>query len=135
MNNARLVPHLYFTGECEAALRFYETCGLGHVRALQRYEGAAAIRAGEAYRGKVLHAEFEGQGVLLYAGDGPDSEPMKGCALLLELQDPICASTLFEALSAGGRVTVAFDDKPWGRYGNFTDRFGIQWAMLVRAAS
>jgi PhnB protein len=135
MIGARLVPHLYFAGDCEAALRFYESCGLGHVRALQRYEGAAATRAGEAYRGKVLHAELEGPGVLLYAGDGPDSEPMKGCALLLELEDTLCASTLFDALSTGGRVTVAFGDKPWGRYGNFTDRFGVQWAVLVRVAS
>jgi PhnB protein len=71
--------------------------------------------------------------VHLFASDGPDSEPMKGCALLLELVGDVeRARALFGALSEGGHVTVAFDQKFWGWYGNFTDRFGVQWAVLVR---
>jgi PhnB protein len=37
-------------------------------------------------------------------------------------------------MSAGGRVTVPFETQFWGdHYGNFTDRFGVQWAVLRRA--
>lgn len=128
-----MTPHLYFSGDCEQALRFYERCGLGAIRVLQRYDGTpAATRAGAEWKDKVLHAELEGPGVRLFAGDGPDSEPMKGCALLLEYDDLDAARATFAALSEGGRVTVAFDRKPWGWYGNFTDRFGVQWAALAR---
>ena len=35
---------------------------------------------GAAWREKVLHSVFEGPGLRLCASDGPDSEPMKGCA-------------------------------------------------------
>jgi PhnB protein len=129
-------PYLYFKGDCEDALRFYERCGLGAIRALRRYEGTpAAARAGTEWSSKVLHAELEGPGVRLFASDGPDSEPMKGCALLLEPGDVDRARAIFTALSAGGRVTVAFDERFWGWYGNFTDRFGVQWAVLVRPAT
>ena len=61
---------------------------------------------------------------------------MKGCAIFIEEDDPVAAQALFEALSAGGRVTVAFATQFWGdRYGNFTDRFGVQWALNCRAAA
>jgi PhnB protein len=31
-------------------------------------------------------------------------------------------------------VTVPFKKQFWGdHYGNFTDKFGVQWAMLCRA--
>jgi PhnB protein len=128
-----MTPYLYFTGDCEDALRFYASLGLGEIRALRRYEGTPmAARAGDAWTTKVLHAEFEGPGLRLFASDGADSEPMKGCALLLEETDAERARAIFAALSAGGRVTVAFGEQFWGWYGNFTDRFGVQWAVLVR---
>jgi PhnB protein len=132
----RLTPYLYFKGACEEALLFYAACGLGEIRELRRYDGTPlADRDGGAWRDKVLHAEFEGPAIRLFASDGPDSEPMKGCALLLELEDVEAAKSLFERLSEGGRVTVRFARQFWGDdYGNFTDRFGVQWALIRRAA-
>ena len=61
---------------------------------------------------------------------------MKGCALLIEIEDPATAGVLFNALSQGGRVTVPFQKQFWGdHYGNFTDRFGVQWAVNSSAKS
>ena len=124
-------PYLYFTGSCEAALSFYEACGLGKIKELRRYEGTPlAERDGAAWRDKVLHSVFEGPGLRLCASDGPDSEPMKGCAIFIELEDPGVAASLFERLSSAGRVTVPFKQQFWGdHYGNFTDKFGVQWAL------
>jgi PhnB protein len=129
-------PYLYFKGACESALAFYETCGLGKIRELKRYEGTPmADRDGGAWRDKVLHSVFEGPGLRLCASDGPDSEPMKGCALFLENDDPAAAAKLFDRLSDGGRITVPFKKQFWGdHYGNFTDRFGVQWAVNSRSS-
>jgi PhnB protein len=89
-------------------------------------------RDGGVWRDRVLHSLFEGDGLRFYASDGPDSEPMKGSALLIELENADRAAALFERLSAGGRVTVPLKKQFWGDvYGNFTDRFGVQWAILV----
>ena len=55
---------------------------------------------------------------------------MKGSALLIEIDDPDAAGSLFATLSEGGRVSVPFKQQFWGdHYGNFTDRFGVQWAV------
>jgi PhnB protein len=133
----RITPYLYFKGACERALEFYSACGLGTIREIRRYDGTPlAERDGGAWRDKVLHSVFEGPGLRLCASDGPDSEPMKGCAVFIEIDDPGAATTLFDALSAGGRVTVPFEKQFWGdHYGNFTDKFGVQWAMNSRSTS
>ena len=48
--------------------------------------------------------------------------------------DPCSAKALFDALSNGGKVTVPFKEQFWGdHYGNFTDKFGAQWAMNSRS--
>ena len=103
----RFTPYLYFKGDCEAALEFYAACGLGSIRDLRRYEGTPMEgRDGGAWGAKVLHSFFQGPSLRLYASDGPDSEPMKGCALLIESDSVGDAERLFELLSAEGRVTV-----------------------------
>ena len=130
----RYTPYLYFKGACESALKFYAACGLGEIREIRRYRGTPMEqRDGAQWRDKVLHSVFEGPGFRLYASDGPDSEPMKGCAILIENDDQEAAKTLFDALSADGRVTVPFKKQFWGEsYGNYTDKFGVQWAMSSR---
>ena len=133
----RMTPYLYLKGGCEEALTFYADCGLGKIVDLRRYAGTPMeARDGGVWRNKVLHSLFEGDGVRFYASDGPDSEPMKGSALLIEIENSDRAAALFERLSAGGRVTVPFKKQFWGDvYGNFTDRFGVQWAILVPAGA
>jgi PhnB protein len=131
----RMTPYLYFKGACEEALTFYAARGLGKVVDLRRYAVSPMEgRAGGAWRDKVLHSLFEGDGIRFYASDGPDSEPMKGSALMIEEGDAERAAALFDQLSDGGRVTVPFKKQFFGDvYGNFTDRFGVQWAIIVPA--
>ena len=158
-HTVQITPYLYFKGDCELALAFYEACGLGKVRELRRYAGTPmAERAGavvlwvreeHSHLQDVLEATAEAfladaeqlvanyflledpdevtpVGIRLYASDGPDSEPMKGCAIFIESEAADRAQTLFLALSAGGRITVPFKKQFWGEhYGNFTDQFGV----------
>jgi PhnB protein len=131
----RMTPYLYFKGACEEALTFYAACALGKVVDLRRYAGSPMEgRDGGAWREKVLHSLFEGDGIRFYASDGPDSEPMKGSALMIQADNDGAGAALFDRLSDGGRVTVPFKKQFWGDvYGNFTDRFGVQWAIIVPA--
>jgi PhnB protein len=110
----RVTPYLYFKGNCEAALQFYVACGLGEIRELRRFAGTPmADRDGPAWHDKVLHSVLEGPELRLCASDGPDSEPMKGCALFVEIAEVDRAASLFAALSAGGRITVPFRKQFW----------------------
>ena len=80
----RAIPFLYFKGDCESALQFYQACGLGKIVELRRMEGTPlAERDGPSWNQKVLFSRFEGTGLSLCASDGADSEPMKGCAIFI----------------------------------------------------
>ena len=124
----RLSPSLFFTTNCEPALAFYGECGLGRATILLRWgDNGMPVRT-QAMRGKILHARFEGPGVLFHASDNDDAEPMKGSALMLELDDPAKMRELFDRMAAGGRITVPLARQIWGTsFGMLIDAFGIQW--------
>ncbi|MER9328329.1 glyoxalase/bleomycin resistance/extradiol dioxygenase family protein [Mesorhizobium sp. M0488] len=124
----RLSPALFFTTNCEPALAFYEQCGLGRGTILLRWgDNGMPVRT-EAMRGKVLHAQFQGQGVLFHASDNDDAEPMKGSAMMLEFDDLAAMGELFDHMTAGGRITVPLTRQYWGTsFGMLIDAFDVQW--------
>jgi PhnB protein len=126
----QLSNYLFFTTNCEEALAFYAECGLGRIIDMLRY-GENGMPAGSAsMRGKIMHAKFEGSGVLFYASDNDDTEPMRGSAHILMMDDREQTTALFERMARGGKVTTALGIQPWGDYyGKLTDRFGVQWMM------
>jgi PhnB protein len=126
----QLANYLFFTTQCEEALAFYTACGLGTVTLLMRHGAHGIPLATDAMRGKVMHARFEGPGLLFFASDNHDAEPMRGSAHMLIMEDRDQTDHLFARLSEGGRVTTPLADQPWGSYyGKLTDRFGVQWML------
>lgn len=126
----QLSNYLFFTTSCEPALAFYTQCGLGKVVEVLRYGVGGMPVKNEAMRGKIMHARFEGPGVLFYASDNDDAEPMRGSAHILMLRDRERTAQLFGLLAEGGTVTTPLGIQPWGDYyGKLTDRFGVQWML------
>ena len=126
----QLSNYLFFTTTCDQALAFYTQCGLGRVVEVLRYGIDGMPVKNEAMRGKVMHARFEGPGLLFCASDNDDAEPMRGSAHLLAMDDRDSTNRLFQALGAGGTVTTPLAIQPWGDYyGKLTDRFGVQWML------
>jgi PhnB protein len=126
----QLSNYLFFTTDCADALAFYAECGLGRIVDMLRYGENGMPAGSEAMRGKIMHAKFEGPGVLFYASDNDDAEPMRGSAHVLTMDDRAQTTALFEHLSRGGKVTTALGIQPWGDYyGKLTDRFGMQWML------
>ena len=126
----QLSNYLFFTTGCEPALAFYTQCGLGRVVEALRYgEGGMPVH-NEAMRGRIMHAKFEGPGVLFYASDNHDAEPMRGSAHILMMDDREQTRTLFGRMAEGGAITTPLGIQPWGAfYGKLTDRFGVQWML------
>lgn len=126
----QLANYLFFTTQCEEALAFYARCGLGQVTTVMRHGDLAIPLADETMRGKVMHARFEGPGLLFFASDNHDAEPMRGSAHMLILADRGITARLFARLAEGGRITTPLATQPWGSYyGKLTDRFGVQWML------
>src|SRR6201984_919513 len=103
----QLSNYLFFTTACEEALAFYARCGLGQATIFARYGEGDMPAPTEAMRGKIMHARFEGPGVLFFASDNDDAEPMRGSAHILMMQDREQTRLLFERLARGGQVTTA----------------------------
>jgi PhnB protein len=126
----QLSNYLFFTTDCEQALDFYSRCGLGRIVELLRHGAGGMPVNNEAMRGKIMHARFEGPGVLFYASDNDDAEPMRGSAHILMMDDREQTDALFNRLRDGGRVTTPLGMQPWGDYyGKLTDRYGVQWML------
>jgi PhnB protein len=129
----QLSNYLFFTTSCEEALAFYASCGLGRIVEVMHHGVPGMPLKNEAMRGKIMHAKFEGPGVLFYASDNDDAEPMRGSAHILMLGDRERTKRLFDLLGEGGRVTTPLGMQPWGDYyGKLTDRFGVQWMLNCR---
>jgi PhnB protein len=128
----QLANYLFFTTTCEQALAFYTAGGLGGVTEMKRY-GRDRAPPTAAMHGKVMHARFEGPGVLFYASDNHDAEPMRGSAHILMMEDRGETERLFGHLADGGTVATPLAIQPWGDYyGKLTDRFGVQWMLNCR---
>ena len=130
----QLSNYLFFSTRCEQALEFYASCGLGRVVELTRHGSAGLALKNESLRGTVMHAKFEGPGVLFYASDNDDAEPIRGSAHILMMDSREQTQHLFDRLSVGATVTTPLGMQPWGAfYGKLTDRFGVQWMLNCAA--
>ena len=126
----QLSNYLFFTTTCEQALDFYTRCGLGHVTDVLRYGMGGMPVHNETMRGRIMHARFEGPGVLFFASDNDDAEPVRGSAHILQRTDRNRTEQLFALLAQDGNVTTPLAIQPWGDYfGKLTDRFGVQWML------
>lgn len=126
----QLSNYLFFTTTCEQALAFYTQCGLGKITDVLRFGVDGMPVAHEAMRGKIMHARFEGPGVLFFASDNDDAEPMRGSAHILQMNDRQLTKQLFDKLADQGVVTTPLAVQIWGDYfGKLTDRFGVQWML------
>jgi PhnB protein len=126
----QLSNYLFFTTDCEQALAFYTQCGLGKITEVVRYGVNGMAPSNPQMHGKIMHARFEGPGVLFFASDNDDAEPMRGSAHILMLEERRQTATLFAQLAQGGKITTPLAVQPWGDfYGKLTDRFGVQWML------
>lgn len=128
-----LSNYLFFTTTCEAALTFYEQCGMGKATILLRHGVGGMPAATGEMQGKIAHARFEGPGILFYASDNHDAEPMRGSAHFLTLDSREKTDRLFARLSEDASVTTLLALQPWGGYyGKLTDKFGVQWMVSLQ---
>ena len=90
----------------------------------------------EGDKNLIMHIELPILGGhVLMATDAPETMGFHvnfGNNVHISLEPDTRAETkkLFEALSAGGKVTMELQDMFWGAYyGSCTDKFGVQWMV------
>ena len=135
----KLFPYLNFPGKTEEAMRFYAQALGGELGEIHRFgEMPGADQIPDELKDRVMHVSLDvGHGFLLMASDtmpGMSPPHVPGTNLTISIQPSSReeADRVFAALAEGGEVTMPLADQFWGDYyGGLTDRFGVQWMIMV----
>jgi PhnB protein len=129
----QLNPYLSFNGECAEAFKFYAEALGGQIVMTMTYgETPMCDQTPAEWRGKIAHTRMAVGGTMLMGSDSPPDrfEPMKGVTIALGIDEPAEAERVFQALAAGGNVTMPIQETFWARrFGMLTDRFGTPWMI------
>ncbi len=133
-----LSPYLNFGGNTEEAFNFYRSVFGGEFVGVVRFKDFAENPMGipEADLDKIAHICLSlGNGAVLMGTDVVESmcKDLKvgnNFYLTLEPESAEEAEKLFSALSSGGEVEMPLQKTEWAeKYGQCTDKFGVQWMI------
>ncbi|HEU4660220.1 MAG TPA: VOC family protein [Pseudolabrys sp.] len=128
-------PYLFFDGRCDEAIEFYSKALGATTEMLMRYKDApdqSMVTKGS--ENKVMHASLNIGGVRVLASDGHNkgNPKFEGFSLAITAGSEPEAERMFNALSAGGEVTMPLAKTFFSpKFGMLKDKFGVQWMVLV----
>ena len=141
-NMPKVTTYLNFPGNTEEAMNFYKSVFKTEFsgRGLQRFgdipQGDGQPPVAESVKKMILHAELPiTAGHVLMATDAPKEmgfELIQGnnMHICIDLDNRDETERIFNALSAGGKITMPLQDMFFGSYfGQFSDKYGINWML------
>ncbi len=131
---AQLNPYLHFDGTCKEAMTFYKEClgGELELKTVGESNMGDMPNMPKVDPSKIMYSTLKKDGWVLMASDMMDpSSFTKGDTVSLCL---VCKSkeeieTLYSKLSKGGEIFIPLGEQPFGTFGMFTDKFGIEWML------
>jgi PhnB protein len=129
---SRLNPYITFAGNARQAMEFYKSA-LGGELAMNTF---AEFGNDGPDGDKIMHANLETpDGFALMASDTPSGmEDPSGnnIAISLSGDDNDKLRAYWDQLTEGAKVTMPLERQVWGdEFGQFTDKFGIQWMVNI----
>ena len=126
-----LTPYLSFNGNCEEAMKFYQSC-LGGDLDLQKVGDSPMKSEDPRKDNQVMHSLLKSDGIVLMASDMiMEGEAKPGTNVTLTLSGGSLADLkkYFEKLSEGGKVRQPLQTTFFGTYGDLVDKYGVAWAF------
>lgn len=129
-----LTPYLLFHGNCREAMNFYQACFGGNLEIMTNTDSPKDACPGgiKLASEQIMHACLTQGDFVLMASDNPMDKPKVGDNLALNINCSTIPETekLFNALSAGGKVTIPLADTFWGaHFGMLIDKYGFHWML------
>ena len=129
-------PYLNFNGNTEEVFNFYKSVFGGEFTTFQRFKDVPSELPTSASAGeKIMHVALPiSKEVTLMGSDTHESfgAVKMGTNFSLSINTDTKKDTdrIFNALAAGGQITMPLEKTFWGAYfGMLTDKFGIQWMV------
>lgn len=128
-------PYLFFDGRADEAIEFYKKSLGAKVDMLMRWKDIPdKSMCSPGNENKVMHASLTIGEARVMASDGRNTgnPDFKGFALSLDAKDEADADQMFNALSAGGQVTMPMGKTFFAqRFGMVADKFGVNWMIIL----
>jgi len=127
-----LTSYLTFGTNCREAMNFYKGILGGDLQLMTMGESPMKDLPPQA-KDLIMHAYLKTPGFALMASDGMNGQAPKNgdnVTLALGTESVEESERLFNALSAGGKITMPLDETFWAhRFGMLADKFGINWMV------
>lgn len=137
----QIQPYLFFEGRCEEAIEFYRgTLGAEMVMLMRNSQSPVPHPPGMLPPGaenKVMHASIRIGESTINMSDGHCSKATKfqGFSLALTAPDDASAKRTFDALAEGGQIGMPLNQTFFASsFGMLTDKFGVEWMVMVPTA-
>lgn len=130
-----LNPYLFFPGNTEQAVSFYQQVFGGEVSITRR--GDVDPTAAADQRNQVINALLTGGDITLRASDREDTTTDEQTRVELSVigTDETRLRALFDGLAQGGTVRANLEKQFWGDiFGAVTDKYGIGWQVNIGSA-
>jgi len=133
----RCSPFLLFDGNCAEAMTFYHRCLGGELTLTKLGDSAMKTQLPPEKHERIINAHLKSGHIDISATDwmaSPAFEPVQGNTfaifVMAEANDELKA--VFDRLADGADKArfQELHELPIGTYGQFYDRFGVQWIFL-----
>ena len=131
MSIRKLNPYLNFNGTAAKAIKLYESALGAKVENVMPWTDMPGQPPNPDTKDRLMHAVLHiGEGVVMLSDSRPDAPVTIGSNVhvTLDFGDAADMARKFDALSAGGKVTMPLQDTFWGaKFGMLTDAYGVSW--------
>lgn len=130
----RCTPFLLFDGNCAEAMTFYHHCLGGELTLTRLGDTPMQAQFPPEKHGRIINAVLKSGAIEISATDwmaSPAREPLLGnmSAIFVAAGAADDLQSVFRKLGEGAKRDGFQDlrEMPFGTYGQFYDRFGVQW--------
>jgi PhnB protein len=134
MSIKQINPYLNFNGTADKAIQLYEKAlGAKTVNVMRFGDVPAGMPIAPGDKNRVMHAVLQlGAGTIMLSDTMPNAPVASegNVTVSLDFDDVGDMTAKFDALGAGGKVTMPLADTFWGaKFGMLTDAFGVRWML------
>src|SRR4051812_8955696 len=130
----RCTPFLLFDGNCAEAMRFYQSCLGGDLVLTRLDETPMKAQFPPEKHGRIINAQLKSGLIEISATDwmaSPAFDPILGnmTALFVVGSDAAELKAVFDKLAVDAERArfQELHEMPFGTYGQFYDKYGMQW--------
>ena len=132
-------PFLLFDGNCAEAMTFYNKCLGGELMLTKLGDSPLKAQLPPEKHDRIINAHLTSSAIEISATDwmaSPEFDPVQGntFALFITGDDYNEMKRIFDELKDGTNNTrlQELHDLPMGTYGQFYDKYGIQWIFVCQ---